>query len=50
LGNDETHYVREWADKDLQDLKRIIKVTLHWLEMEAEHEKYESEMQGKTKI
>lgn len=34
LGNDETHYLRKWADKDVTDLKRFIKLTLHWIEMD----------------
>jgi hypothetical protein len=34
LGNDETHYVRKWADKDLNDLKNLISLTLHWIEMD----------------
>jgi hypothetical protein len=34
LGNDETHYVRKWEDKDLKDLKKLISLTLHWIEME----------------
>jgi hypothetical protein len=34
LGNDETHYVRKWADKDLQDLEKFIKLTCHWIESE----------------
>jgi hypothetical protein len=34
LGNDETHYIRKWEDKDLSDLKTLIKLTLHWIEME----------------
>jgi len=33
LGNDETHYVRRWEDKDLEDLKTLINLTLHWIEM-----------------
>jgi hypothetical protein len=33
LGNDETHYVRKWEDKDLSDLKIIIELTVHWIEM-----------------
>ncbi len=32
LGNDETHYVRKWEDKDLQDLKKLIGLTTHWIE------------------
>jgi hypothetical protein len=34
LGNDETHYVRLWEGKDLQDLKGLIDLTVHWIEME----------------
>lgn len=34
LGNDETHYVRKWEDKDLEDLKKLIELTVHWIEME----------------
>jgi hypothetical protein len=35
LGNDEVHYVRKWEDKDLKDLKKLISLTLHWIEMET---------------
>jgi len=35
LGNDETHYMRKWGDKDLEDLKQLIALTVHWIEMEA---------------
>lgn len=34
LGNDETHYVRKWENKDLEDLKRLIGLTVRWIEME----------------
>lgn len=34
LGNDETHYVRVWEGKDLQDLKGLVDLTVHWIEME----------------
>ena len=34
LGNDETHYVRMWEDKDRNDLKLLLDLTLHWIEME----------------
>jgi hypothetical protein len=34
LGNDETHYVRKWEDKDMEDLKRLISLTRHWIEEE----------------
>jgi hypothetical protein len=35
LGNDETHCARRWEDKDLTDLKRLIDLTVHWIEMEV---------------
>ena len=35
LGNDETHYVRKWEQKDLKDLKKLIDLTIHWIEAEA---------------
>jgi len=34
LGNDEVHYQRKWEDKDVQDLKRFIALTVHWIQME----------------
>ncbi|GAB3805521.1 hypothetical protein GCM10028819_38940 [Spirosoma humi] len=34
LGNDQTHYVRLWDNHDLQDLKRLIDLTVHWIEAE----------------
>jgi hypothetical protein len=34
LGNDETHYVRKWEDKDLNDLKKLIDLTVHWVSAE----------------
>jgi hypothetical protein len=44
LGNDETHYVRKWGTKDLQDLKKLIELTLHWIEMESLSDSLEFEM------
>lgn len=34
LGNDETHYLRKWEDKDLKDLRLLIRLTTHWIEVE----------------
>lgn len=34
LGNDETHYVRKHADKDIEDLKRFINACIHYIDME----------------
>lgn len=44
LGNDETHYIRKWETKDLQDLKKLIELTLHWIEMEALSDSIEEDM------
>lgn len=32
LGNDETHYVRKWGNKDIEDLKLLVRLTVNWLE------------------
>lgn len=32
--HDETHYVRLWENKELKDLKLLIDLTRHWIEME----------------
>ena len=34
LGNDETHYQRKWEDQDLEDLKKVLQLTVHWISME----------------
>jgi hypothetical protein len=34
LGNDETHYERKWIDKDLQDFKKLIIATVHFISMD----------------
>lgn len=44
LGNDETHYLRKWTDKDINDLITLIKLTLDWIEIERLSAKYEDEM------
>ncbi len=31
LGNDETHYVRRWNDRDIGDLKALIALTESWI-------------------
>ncbi|MGD9153511.1 MAG: hypothetical protein PVG30_07650 [Gammaproteobacteria bacterium] len=45
LGNDETHYYRKWGDKDLSDLKKLIKLTVFWIEAELLTEQYDKEME-----
>jgi Domain of unknown function (DUF4145) len=44
LGNDETHYVRKWADKDITDLKLLIKLSVNWIENVLLTEQYASNM------
>ncbi len=34
LGNDETHYERKWDGKDVQSLKKLIGLTISWIETE----------------
>lgn len=36
LGNDETHYVRKWTNKDVSHLKGLIELTVRWIESEVE--------------
>ena len=44
IGNDETHYLRKWTDKDIGDLLTLIKLTLDWMEIERLSAKYEDDM------
>ena len=44
LGNDETHYVRKWIDKDIEDLKILIKLSVNWIENVLLTEKYVADM------
>jgi hypothetical protein len=46
LGNDETHYVRKWEDKDVSHLKTLIDLCLHWIESEIKTKKIIEEMPG----
>lgn len=34
LGNDETHYEKRWVGKDLEDLKKLINASAHFIAME----------------
>jgi hypothetical protein len=44
LGNDETHYVKKWGDKDINDLKILIKLTIGWVHNCLLTKKYMAEM------
>jgi hypothetical protein len=32
LGNDETHYLRKWEEKDISDLRVLIRLTMNWVD------------------
>ena len=44
LGNDETHYDRIWTDHDIEDLKRLLKLTQNWIDNELLTSRYVNEM------
>jgi len=44
IGNDETHYVKKWENKDIHDLKVLIDLSVRWIEMEILTMQYEDEM------
>ncbi len=44
LGNDETHYVRRWTDKDITDLKALISLTESWINTHLLTSKYLRDM------
>jgi hypothetical protein len=45
LGNDETHYIRKWAEKDIKHLKTLIRLTEAWIVNVELTEQYVREMQ-----
>jgi hypothetical protein len=45
LGNDEGHYERRWADKDLSDLKALLSLTIAFVQEEIQMEQYLRSMQ-----
>jgi hypothetical protein len=49
LGNDETHYLRIWESQSLVDLKKLIDLTLHWIEMEELTNSFETKMPATKK-
>lgn len=44
IGNDETHYTRKWAEKDIGDMKLLIELTIKWIELEKLTEQVHSDM------
>lgn len=49
LGNDETHYLRIWKNKDINDLKRLITLSVNWIQNKILTEKYIKQMPKKKK-
>ncbi len=45
LGNDETHYVRKWLDKDIHSLVNLIRLVIHWIEASEATKRILSEME-----
>ena len=48
LGNDEVHYLQRWREKDLEDLKALFKLTIHWIESDLLTTAYVAEMNPDT--
>lgn len=48
LGNDETHYIRKWTDKDVSDLYLLVRLTVNWIDNHLLTKKYISEMSGEA--
>lgn len=44
LGNDETHYIRKWEEKDIEDLKNLIQLTVLWISIEKLTNQYIEDM------
>jgi hypothetical protein len=44
LGNDETHYYRKWDDKDLRDLKILLRIAVNFVDSSLTLEIYTKEM------
>ena len=49
LGNDETHYVRKWEEKDIADLKVLIDLTMSWIRNGILTKRYLDEMANPKK-
>lgn len=48
LGNDETHYVRKWENKDIEDLKKLVRLTINWIDTNVLTREYTKEMTPRT--
>ena len=48
LGNDETHYVRRWEDKDIEDLEILVDLTVNAITNALRTKKYLREMKERS--
>ena len=49
LGNDETHIIKKWEAMDIEDLKRLIKLTVNYIDSELTSKEYTTNMpEGKN--
>ena len=44
VGDVRTHYVRRWEDKDVSDLKLLIRLTVNWIDNVLLTRKYVADM------
>ncbi len=44
----ETHYIRKWEDKDVDDLKLLIRLTVNWIESHILTAQYTKEMKPES--
>jgi len=44
LGNDETHYTRKWEEKDINDLKALLNMTVNWIDLVIQSDIYLKDM------
>ena len=44
LGNDESHYVRKWEDKEIKDLKILLELTMAWIRTDVLTAQYLADM------
>jgi hypothetical protein len=49
LGNDETHYIRKWENRDISDLKLLVRLTTNWVDNVLLTQKYVAEMNPGSK-
>lgn len=47
LANDESHYLKKWADHDIEDLIALIRLTADWIDIEQVSKRYCEEMPEK---